>query len=257
MGFVVSNESEDGLHVYDIVNVLSLIVVNPMYSHGTFTAFSANTDDNLSAIHLIDGSIMQLNSLTQGGLIHVHSGSLTVEDLAQNNVTGSYILDDGLILLKQSEYTSTHDLYYANLTINGGELRFSGGTGQSNWPSVPTAVSSLTMSGGMFYLMNHNIEILPGSFSEDISGGTIRLPGNFIADAGVTTFHPTGGTVELYDDWDVDCGFVEPQCWFHNLYVNKSGDAGAFPFNSIRVKNELKLVQGYMQLFGNPVIVGP
>jgi hypothetical protein len=253
----VYNESEDGLHVYDVVNVNSLMVSNPIYSHGTFTASSANIDDNFSAIHLVDASVMQINSLYQGGLIHVHDGSLTVEDLSQNNVTGSYIIDNGLMVLKQNEYTSTHDLYYANLTINGGELRFFGGTGQSNWPSAPSAVSTLTMTGGMFYLLNHYVEIMPGSFSENISGGTIRLPGNFIADAGVTSFHPTGGIVELYDDWDVDCGFLEPQCWFHNLYVNKSGEASVAPFYGIRVKDELKLVQGNMQLYGNPVIVGP
>jgi hypothetical protein len=200
---------------------------------------------------------MQISNLNQGGLIHVHDGDLTVNDLNQSYITGSYVIDNGSMELKQSEYTTTHDLYFANLTINGGMMKFSGGNGQSNWPSVPAAVSNLTMTGGIFYLMNHSVEILPGSFTENISGGTIRLPGNFIGDAGVTSFHPTGGIVELYDDWDVDCGFLEPSCWFHDLHVTKSGDAGVVPFYGIRVKNHLKINEGYLQLFGNPVVVGP
>lgn len=257
VGVGTANESEDGVHIYGQVNISSLVVTNPVYSHGTLSVMSANIDDNLSAIHVVDGSTMQIGSLYQGGVIHVHDGNLTVDDLSQNYVTGNYQIDNGLMILKQAEYTTTHDLYYANLIINGGTLQFFGGIGQSNWPSASGGVSSLTMTGGLFYLLNHSVEILPGNFTENITGGTIRLPGNFIADANVHSFHPTGGVVELYDDWDVDCGFLEPTCWFHDLYVNKAGGAGVFPFYGIRIKNHLNLIEGYLQLYGNPVDVGP
>jgi photosystem II stability/assembly factor-like uncharacterized protein len=257
LGVFVNNESEEGLHVYDLVNINNLVPATPVWFYGTHNVFSANFDDNFTEVHLDDGAVMQINTLNQGGVVHVHDGSLTVNDLGQNYVTGSYIIDDGLIVLNQAETTTTHDLFFADLTINGGELRFSGGNGQSRWPSTSINVSMITMTGGLFYLNGHNIEIMPGNFSENITGGTIRLPGNFIADAGVTSFHPTGGTVELYDNWDVDCGFLEPQCTFYNLYVNKSGGASVTPFYGMRIINELKLIQGYMQLYGNPVIVGP
>lgn len=253
----IANESEDGVHSYGQINALSILVTNPLWSHGTFTVNSADIDDNLSAIHLTDGSVMQIGNLNQGGLIHVHNGNLTVNDLNQNYITGSYVIDNGSMILKQSEYTTTHDLYFANITVNGGTLTFSGGNGQSKWPSASGGVSTLTMTGGLFYLLNHSVEIMPGNFTENISGGTIRLPGYFIGDANVNSFHPSGGIVELYDDWDADCGFLEPTCWFHDLYVNKSADAGVYPFYQIRVKNHLRLIQGNMQLYGNPVLVGP
>jgi hypothetical protein len=256
-GVFVYNESEDGAHFYDVINMNSFIPSTPVWFYGTTNITSANFDDNLTEVHLDDGAIIQITTLNQGGLVHVHDGSLTVNDLNQNYVTGSYTLDNGSLILKQAEYTTTHDLFYATLTINGGEMYFIGGSGQSKWPSITSSTSELNMTGGLFYLQNHSVEVMPGNFSENISGGTIRLPGHFIADAGVTSFHPTGGIVELFDDWDVDCGFLEPQCWFHNLYINKSGEASVAPFYGIRVKDELKLVQGNMQLYGNPVIVGP
>ena len=257
MGVLVLNESEEGVHVYDFVNMNSIIVSNPVWSHGTLWIGSANIDDNLAAIHLTDGSSTQINSLIQGGLIHVHGGILTVEDLSQNYVSGSYIIDNGLMTLKQAEYTTTHDLYYAHLEINGGELRFFGGVNLSKWPSIASSTSDITMTGGLFYLQNHSVEIIPGNFSENITGGTIRLPGNFTAGAGVTSFHPAGGIVEMYDDWESTCGFSEPSCWFHDFYVTKSGDGLVVPMNTLRVKNELKINEGLLQADGAPVIVGP
>jgi len=251
------NESEDGLHIYDQVTASYLSVTNPVNAHGTLNISTANIDDNLSAIHLWDGCNVQINSLIQGGVIHSHGGELFVSDLSQNYVTGSYIIDGGLVTLSQvQDAGATHDLYFANLTINGGELRFSGGNSMSRWPSLLGGTSNLTMTGGIFWLLNHSVEIRTGNFSENISGGKIIVPYQFVGFPGVTSFHPTGGIVELVEDTDADCGFPEPECWFYDLYINKAG-VGVFPSGSLRVKHELKLISGYMQLYGNPVIVGP
>jgi hypothetical protein len=253
----VSNESEDGLHIYDQVTASYLVVTNPVYVHGTANVSIVNIDDNASALNLMDGCNMQIGTLIQGGIVHAHGGSLNISDLNENYISGTYIVDDGLVVLGQTEYTSTHDLYFANLTINGGELRFVGGNSWSKWPSPLGGVATLTMTGGVLRMLNHSVEIRTGNFTENISGGTIIVPYQFYGIAGATSFHPTGGIVELIDDTDADCGFVEPECCFYDLYVDKPEGVGVFPYYIMRVKHELRLISGYIQLYGNPIIVGP
>jgi hypothetical protein len=225
--------------------------------YGTLNANQVYSDNDFAYLNVYDGGAATFSTFQQGAPVHVYDGTFTVTDLFQDYVTGSYTIDEGLISLGQTySPTASHDLYYANITINGGELRFTGGNGVSLWPRTPGA-ASVTMSDGVFDLTNQNVEIKPTGFTENITGGTLRIPFNFYGGAGVTAFHPTGGVVEFYDISDADCGFFEESCWFYDVHVNKD-EAWVFPYYRMRIKNELRLVSGHLVVGdGNPVTVGP
>jgi hypothetical protein len=255
----IGTNEGSSLHFYDNNTISNLFMASyPVYVFGTLTAATVNNDNDFSDLHLMDGGYMQVNSLVQGGIVHAQGGTLNVTDLSQNWVSGSYILDNGLVSLGQIiETSNSHDLYYADITINGGELRFTGGNGVSLWPRTP-GTASVTMTGGIFDLTNQEVFISPTGFAENISGGTIRTTLSFSAGPSATNFHPTGGTVELYGT--EDCSFSMPyyNCWFYNLYLNKTEGGGAYPFSNMRVKNEFRLKNGsYMETDGYTITVGP
>jgi hypothetical protein len=190
--------------------------------------------------------------------VHALGGSLLVNDLAEDYVTGTYSVYNGLLDLGQVySMDASHDLYYANIRVYGGELRFSGGNGLSLWPRTPgTAI--VTMTGGIFDLTNQEVFITTGNFTENISGGLIRTTLSFSADPAATTFHPTGGTVELYGTEDCSFSMPEPSCWFYNLHLSKTDNGGAYPSSDMRVKNEFRMNAGaYMETDGYLITVGP
>jgi hypothetical protein len=86
----------------------------------------------------------------------------------------------------------------------------------------------------------------------------IRTFWSFSADPTATNFHPTGGTVELYGTEDCSFSMPEPNCWFYNLYLNKTDNGGAYPSSNMRIKNEFRLKSGsYTETDGYTITVGP
>jgi len=214
-------------------------------------------DDSPSEIMLAEGSYLQVSKLFQGGKVECYGGTMTVTDLNEDYVNGYYRIDDGLVVLGQSESlsTSTHDLD-GIFIINGGEMRFTGGGGAAFWPRAG-GNAAVTMTGGLLDFTNQGVEVTTGNFTENITGGRIRTFYGFSALPGATSFHPTGGIVELYGTEDCGFGVPEPSCWFYNLHINKDSGGGAYPNNAMRIKNEFRMVSGYLETDGYLITVGP
>ena len=154
---------------------------------------------------------------TTGG-IDVMAGTFTALDLYDNGIFGNYwVKPGGTINLTNDGWV---DLA-ANLNITGGYFNVYGGTTDSYWPYGGDA--SINMSGGYLDFKNTGIYIPASSsytFTENITGGTIRTSGNF--NINTTTFTPSGGTVELYGSLDAGISNFAGSN-LHNLAINKSG----------------------------------
>jgi hypothetical protein len=235
-----------------------LWVVSPVEVFGTLISNIVFNDDGNSELHLRNGAYMQIGTLLQGGLVHGDGGTLMVSDLDEDYITGIYQIEDGLITLNQAEYDSPHDLR-GNIIMSGGELRFTGGTGSSTWPSnLAGSYASITMTGGLLNLQNHYVDILNNNFTENISGGTIRVGYSFVSTLGVTTFNPTGGAVEIVSENDAGIGILEPESHFWDLIIDHSDAGGTtYPSSNFRVKNELKVRNGTLHIDGFEITVGP
>lgn len=226
--------------------------------YGTLNASQVFSDNDFAFLNVYDGGAVTFSNFQQGAPVHVYDGTFTVNDLFEDYVKSNYTIDDGLISLGQTySPTASHDLYYASIIINGGELRFTGGNGVSLWPRA-SGQASVTMSAGIFDLTNQEVVIKPTGFTENITGGMIRTTLGFSADPTATNFNPTGGTVELYGTEDCSFSMPEPNCWFHNLWLSTSDEGGAYPSSNIRVKNEFRLKTGaYTETDGYTITVGP
>jgi hypothetical protein len=235
-----------------------LVVLYPLHVNGNLTANVVNIDDSPSELHLYNGCYMQAGTLIQGGVVHAHGGTFMVNDLNEDGVFGVYIVDNGLVVLGQEEYYTSHD-FTGFITINGGELRFTGGGGSSAWPAnIGGSYANLTMTGGLFYLQNHGVEIRNNSFTENMTGGTIRVNHGFYCTAGVTTFTPTGGAVEIVTPDDAGVSILHPDSYFWDLIINNGDYGGAtYPSSNFKVKNELKVLSGMFHIDGFEITVGP
>jgi len=235
-----------------------LYIVVPVEVYGTLNASVLYNDDGGSELHLRSGSYTQAGTLVQGGLVHGDGGTMMVSDLDEDYVTGIYNLENGLVALNQAEYDSPHDLR-GNIIMSGGELRFTGGTGSSAWPSnLSGSYASITMTGGLLNLQNHYVDILNNNFTENISGGTIRVGYGFVSTLGVTTFNPTGGAVEVVSENDAGVSILEPESYFWKLVINHSDAGGTtYPGSNFTIKNELRVISGKFEVSGVEVTVGP
>ena len=154
------------------------------------------------------------------GEMSVNNGVFIANDLVNDGIFGQYVLDgaNGEITLYQdnSQYLDLN----ADITIHAGKFTANGGADASYWPYAADA--SLTMTGGTLDIRNAGgifiYDSPDHSFSENISGGTIRTTGSFYGNS--DHFTPSGGTVELYGNQDVSTGF-DGTSFFHNLLINK------------------------------------
>lgn len=171
-----------------INNIFESVFTTNVY--GTLNANQVISDNDFAFLNVYDGGTVTFSSFQQGAPVHVYDGTFTVTDLLEDYFKGSYTIDDGLINLGQTySPTASHDLYYASITINGGELWFTGGNGQTIWPRSP-GTASLTMTSGALDMKNREVFITTGNFTENISGGVIRVNLGFGADLGCQALIP-------------------------------------------------------------------
>ncbi|NCA86177.1 MAG: T9SS type A sorting domain-containing protein [Clostridia bacterium] len=169
----------------------------------------------------------QIYDWTNGGL-WISPGNFSAADLADDGLFGTFAIFGGTMDLYQGvdQFVDVN----GNITIgSGGYLNVYGGNGESYWPWYSNA--SITMSGGVFDFKDVGIYVNSSSsytFTENITGGTIKTSGNF--QAGNPAFTPAGGTVELNGGTDAAISNVAGSN-FHNLTINKSGgsDEGSGP----------------------------
>jgi len=149
------------------------------------------------------------------GTYMVDGGSFIVNDLVDDGIFGSIILDSGNIEYHQD--TAQYVDLRANLTIHAGNFSIYGGSDTALLSYIDTA--SLTMYGGILDFKDVGIKLLDVyDFNYDIANGRIRTAGDFICER--TDFNPSGGTIELYGTADADL-----KCFngsnIYNLEINK------------------------------------
>lgn len=194
---------------------------------------------NNSAVSVTWGSY----TLLYGGDVKVSAGTLNVQNLAQGSILGNwYLYDPGRINLYGQSGGIDLD---ADLHIFGGVFTVYGGGAESQWSSP--AYSSLEMSGGVLYFANQGINIgpyVPGefgySFTENITGGTIRVNGSFTYSS---QFTPAGGTVEIYQTTNANIASTESG-HFYDLLINAG--LNVFLTTDISVAHNLTLRGGIL-----------
>jgi len=153
------------------------------------------------------------------GTLHVSAGSFTALDLVDPGIYGPINLNGGTINFHQDAGQSM-DLNGA-LTISDGTFNVHGGMANSSSMFGFDGPAVLNMSGGVLDFKDTGIQIsLNNDFTENISGGRIRISGDFWLWS--YDFDPTGGTIEMYGSGD-DILQDTYNSVFHNLEINKTG----------------------------------
>ncbi len=153
----------------------------------------------------------------QGG-VEVNAGVFAANTLADNCIAGTWYLHATGYINLYAGSTGCIDLA-GDLHITGGTFTVYGGAIASYWPYTRDA--SIEMSGGVldFYDQGILIQNNVWAFSEDITGGRIRVALDFRAER--PEFTPAGGVIEMFGT--VDC-FVSQTggAWFRSLHINKT-----------------------------------
>lgn len=166
------------------------------------------------------------------GVLKMHSGSFIAGDIWDiDGISGEIHLYDGII-----DLTNNNGFVHiiGDLYIEGGEFIVRGGLGDSFWP-WSNSDGSLHMSGGTLDFKEVGILINGASsytFTEDITGGTIRTSGSFQGTGNF--FNPDGGTVELYGISDCYISLAQGS-YFRDLIIDK-GSYTAGPGRAATIK---------------------
>jgi hypothetical protein len=253
--YVGGNWSRNSSAVFSNTN--STIIFN-----GSSTQTISNTAFNVLRMNksagnlkINTGSTVTANSYKYDlGTIEVAGGTFTVNDLADNNIKGSYILSSGTINLTQDN-TYFVDLD-ANLNISGGVFNISGGY---NFPAdwAYTRNINITMSGGVLDWGNRSIGITNTGYAVtfNLTGGIIKTMGSVSIER--PNVHLAGGTLEMYGTSDATVSTVSSSS-FYDLKINKSTSrnesdnqfrANTVTLNSnVTVDNDLIITTGTLNL---------
>jgi M6 family metalloprotease-like protein len=151
------------------------------------------------------------------GTLHGNGGTFTALDIADDAIMGTLILDSGYIHFHQ-----TTDQYLdlrGDLVISGGELHLYGIWGDMYWPYGGNG--SLTMNNGLIDVHDTGILINnAGTFTSNITGGTIRTAKNFICYR--SDFNPIGGFLEMYSSTDAYLAMSAGT--LHDVIINKGSE---------------------------------
>jgi len=172
---------------------------------------------------LFNGSTVDLDGdFTQNGFIHLNTGgNFYVHGAFQEASTGHLNIQSGSFICDKPYYSAK-------------ALQYLHGT--------------LTMGGGLFEVTHNHIQ-MSATFIDNITGGTMRTGGSFIAVSNV--FQPAGGTVELSNSTVPGTPYVDLNTgnWMINLVVNGNttwllGGSGA---TTLTVKQDLTINSGALE----------
>jgi len=149
------------------------------------------------------------------GSYTVSGGSLTTSFLDDPGIFGVINLSSGSISYHQAS-NAFIDLR-GQLSISGGTFTISGGSGIAYLGYIDSA--TLIMSGGILDFASQGI-LVPDmfSFTENITGGTIRTVGSLIVER--TDFIPTNNTFEFYGSANAELNLMSGSS-LHNVVCNK------------------------------------
>jgi len=209
------------------------------------------------------------NYLTVGAnsLFHVQYGDLIVDGIADVVSTATMRLYNGGSVTLASDFALNG---YVDLD-GGGDFLIHGLFSQASTGRIdidagtfiadkvltePKAIFSMggtfNQLGGIFEI-SHNHLNLQSSFVENITGGTIKIGGTFIAYDGV--FTPTGGVVEFIPYTGGGTPYIDLKTgnWFNNLTINGSNTWQVYLAQHLYIKGDL-LIQGGVLDAGNDFI---
>lgn len=153
------------------------------------------------------------------GSIDLLAGTFTAYSLVNNSIAGGWYLNEGCTINLHNTGAGAWIDLTGRLHIFGGTFNVYGGSTPCYWPYSSTA--SIEMSGGILDFKDQGVYLSAGlpDFTNEISGGTIRVNGGFYGSR--TDFNPTGGTIEMVGS--VDCTLSHGVgSNFHNVVINKS-----------------------------------
>ena len=164
------------------------------------------------------------------GRIHVTNGTFTANDLYDDGIFGSYLLDDPWSTVNLHQDNAQYVDLNGSLEIQDGEMNVYGGNGASYWPWAADA--SITMSDGILDFHDVGIYVYNSStytLIENVTGGTVRTSCGFQGDR--SDFMPSGGTFEFYGSGDYTLS-QSNGCTLYNVEINKSAKDGESKSNT-------------------------
>ena len=176
------------------------------------------------------------------GTLFANNGHITVGDIAEDGLYGTFRVSGTNGLLDISQDASTYIDLNGTIDISSGTMNVNGGSGTSYWPY--TANASITMSGGVLDFTDNSILIYnSGSYSltTNITGGVIRTDHNLSV---YDDFNPTGGTFEFYGTLDSYFAWTATNAAMYNLHINKTANSVISNANAIYISNDLTIDGG-------------
>jgi hypothetical protein len=167
-----------------------------------------------------------------GGVFNVQ-GILTIGGELSLQTTANALIHGGILFPAGGELEITDN---ASLIADHAYI--------SNWTPFS---GTLTMNSGLFELTYNHLS-MGMTATTNMTGGIIRTGGSFAAYSG-GTFQPVGGVVELAGN---TTGSSTVACYngnyFHNLTINRPGQAISQASNDWIVKNDLTIQNGSLRL---------
>lgn len=187
----------------------------------TFYILEVNKTGGAFRIDNPDATVNVYHYDWTAGAIDVLSGTINIGALDDGYIAGAWYLNSGGYINLNLAPEDYIDLG-GDLHIFGGEFNVYGGGGTypSYWPYNHNA--SVEMTGGLLWFRDQGVYISDDyawSFSETISGGTIRVAQRF--EVYHTGFTPTGGSIDLSGSTDAMVTHEAGSNLF-NLYINKT-----------------------------------
>jgi hypothetical protein len=204
----------------------NFVVNHSAFVNSTFDVLGTLDLGNMTGVFTANtGGNATIASLVQGGTVVGNGGTITVNDLAESGIFGTYNVNAGAINLNQ-DLAQYADLD-GTLNVTGGAFKMTGGSGSGSWWSYG-GNASVTLSGtGVIDFVNNGINAYQSptyTLTENITGGTIRTNWSFIANN--ASFTPSGGVSELYGGTDAVTWATDGAA-FYNVVINKSGGDGS------------------------------
>ncbi len=175
------------------------------------------------------------------GAIDVLAGSFTALDLVDNGVVGKYYVNPGATI----NLTNTDGLVDLDGLVNfngGGTINVYGGTAWSTWKNV-----TLNMNGGTFAFHDQGVNISGSSsytFSASITGGTIKVGGNFQCDRPIA---PSGSSIFEFIGTNANSLYMVAGT-LHNVIVNKGGTGYVYLVNSLTTTGNITVQSSKLSL---------
>ncbi|MCD4736576.1 MAG: hypothetical protein K8R53_11070, partial [Bacteroidales bacterium] len=158
-------------------------------------------------------------SLYQGGSVVNNGGIFDVGDLNESGFYGNWKQNDGITNVNQdaAQYVDIN-CYFA---LANGTFSIFGGDGDSYWSYDGDA--EVVIGGGVLDFVDVGVRVYESptwTFTESITGGTIKTSGNFVSIN--SNFTPAAGVVAMYGGTDA-IFYTLSGSYVNNLRINKSG----------------------------------